>query len=47
MLGVHDATRDLQVFGDDRFYQFVFGIYPAWFFGLILGITPERISANA
>jgi hypothetical protein len=35
MRRVPDATRDLQVFWDDRFYQFVLGIYQIWFFGLI------------
>jgi hypothetical protein len=31
MRGFPDATRDQQVFWDDRFYQMVFGIYLMWF----------------
>jgi hypothetical protein len=33
-LCVPDATRDLQVFSDDRIYQFAFGIYLFFAFGL-------------
>jgi hypothetical protein len=41
MRGVPDATRALQVFWDDRFYQFVFGSYLTWVFGLIVKSRPN------
>jgi hypothetical protein len=34
MRGVPDATRDLQVFWDDQFYQIVFWYLPSLVFGL-------------
>jgi hypothetical protein len=37
MRGVPDATRDLEVFLSERFYQFAFGIYLFGFLGLISG----------
>jgi hypothetical protein len=41
MRGVPDATRDLRVFWDDRFYQFAFGICLIWLFGLIVKSRPN------
>jgi hypothetical protein len=35
MRGVPDATRDLQVFWDDRFYQIVFGNCLIWVLDLM------------
>jgi hypothetical protein len=34
MRGAPDATRDLQIFWDERFYEFVLGIYRSWLLDL-------------